>query len=189
MEEEKLFSWRHVWMIITQQPVFCYVNLYFSPPFILTSLFWSLQAHRNLMIWEYYSHVWWSFYKCWLLEISHEIFYQLCQKTFLEKKKCYNMYWQHCVWCSVLSPSPLTSSWGYHFQKSKKLTKAWLQTVSSVSCWIFALCWVSYKSVKSEQVEFYIICLRGHTWEQMMIRACTKHPVLQRVWVYTMLCV
>lgn len=28
------------------------------------------------------------------------------------------------------------------FQKLKTLTEAWLKTVSSVCCWIFALCWV-----------------------------------------------
>lgn len=33
-------------------------------------------------------------------------------------------------------------------------------------------------NLKSEQVELYIICLQGHMWEQKMIRACNKHPVV-----------
>lgn len=47
--------------------------------------------------------------------------YSTMSNNFLRKKRCYNVYWPHCAWCSVLSPSPLTSSWGYHFSEVEEI--------------------------------------------------------------------
>lgn len=76
-----------LWMIITQQPVFCHAESPPPPPEESLELILKSSSVLQLHDREYYSHVWWSFYKCWLLEMSHEIFYQLCQITFLEKKQ------------------------------------------------------------------------------------------------------
>lgn len=113
--------------------------------------------------------------------MSHEIFYQLRQITFLEiKKRCYNVYWQHCVWRSVLSPSPWASSggltlyrrWGNEPRHDWKL---YLQ------CLVESLHFAgSHKSLWTWSLSrwSFTFCLLGHKREQKMSRAWTKHPVV-----------
>lgn len=120
---------------------------------------------------EYYSHVWWSFYKCWLPEMNHEILYQLCQLTFLEKKRCYSVLTTLCV---TFGPFTITINeeinWGM-------IEKNCIFSVLLNLCTLLHLI-KSQWTWSLKQAALYIICLQGHIREQKMIRACNKHPVV-----------
>lgn len=112
---DMILLWWHFWADNkSRQPVFFYFfiiysflffsscsNFFWSPPVVRSHLFWKSQNSRYKNITAMCDEV---FYKCRLPETNHEIFYQLCQLTFLETKKRRGVVvcQQHCAWCSVL---------------------------------------------------------------------------------------
>lgn len=92
--------------------------------------------------------------------MSHEIFYQQCQLTFLErKKKARN-----------------------HFPEVKSSINRGMIENSPVSllnlCTLLSPIKVREPEVLAGEVTLYTVCFQGHKWEQKMTGACRKHPVV-----------
>lgn len=88
------------------------------------------------------------------------------------------MCWRHCVWCSVLSPSPFTSSWGYHFSEVEGIN--WGMIENCIFSVLLNLCTL-LGLIKVCELEFWaggVIHYMFAGSEQTMTRACNKHPVV-----------